>query len=339
MALVWMESFDHEGSNANLLLKGYSQAGGGGSFVTGRFGNGWGNNRGLVLYRTIPTQTEYVIGFAFKLSSFVTGRAFLRFYDASGNLQGELRAGSSNTIIYARNGTTLATGSTSLITSTWYYIEWKLLVDNATGYSEVRINGDVEMTFTGDTQASANANIGQFGFDGEYSVFSDSGSVFSLDDIYVLDTTGSAPNDDFLGDVRVECLFPNDNGNSSQFLGSDSNSTDNYLLVDDTSPDGDTTYVEDDVVSDKDTYAYTDLEVTTGIVYGVQLVPMVRKTDTGARKFKPVTRLSATEVDGTEQTLGSTYLYFPEIQEEKPGGGAWLVADVNSAEFGVKVTT
>src|SRR4029077_1029352 len=126
--------------------------------------------------------------------------------------QGELRAGTGNVIVYSRNGTTLATGATSLLNSTWYYIEWKLTVDNTAGVSEVRINGDVEINFSGDTQATVLSSIRQFQFEGEYDVFSDTGSVFSIDDIYVVDTTGSAPNNSFLGDVRVECLFPSGNG-------------------------------------------------------------------------------------------------------------------------------
>lgn len=338
MAIVLMESFDHEGSNADLLLKGWNQASVGG-FTTGRFGNGWGNNRDQHLVKIFPvSRTTYIVGLAFNLAGFHVGKAFLKWLDSNGALQGELRGGTGNIIYYTRNGTTLATGSTSLSVSTWYYIQWKLTIDNTSGLSEVLIDGNTEISFTGDTQATALNTIKQLNIEGEYDPFNDRGSTFSEDDIYVLDTTGSAPTNDYLGDVRVEALFPNGNGNSSQFIGSDANSTDNYLLVDETAPNGDTDYVESATVSEKDTYAYTNLTPTAGTVYGIQLLPYARKTDAGTRKIASIARLSGTEVNSADGTLSTGYKYFPDIRETKPGGGTWSISDVNSAEFGVEVT-
>jgi hypothetical protein len=72
-------------------------------------------------------------------------------------------------------------------------------------------------------------------------------------------------------------------------------------------------------------------------VFGVQILPYAKKTDAGTRSIKTIARLSATEVDGPEQFLASAYGYLSDIREAKPGGGAWTISDVNSAEFGVKV--
>ena len=59
---------------------------------------------------------------------------------------------------------------------------------------------------------------------------------YDYDDLYICDgtTVPGEPVNDFLGDVRVDTLYPNGNGNSSQWVGQDANSTDNYLNVDDT---------------------------------------------------------------------------------------------------------
>jgi len=153
------------------------------------------------------------------------------------------------------------------------------------------------------------------------------------DDLYLTDST------DFLGDCRVECLIPSGNGNSSQWVGSDATSTDNYLLVDETSLDGDTTYVEADSVGDKDTYAMDDLETAAGTVYAVQTILAQRKTDAGSRQVAPVLRHSGTDYDGTSVSVGDTYAFGIEIEEQNPGtSSAWSIADVNAIEFGAKVT-
>jgi len=107
--------------------------------------------------------------------------------------------------------------------------------------------------------------------------------------------------------------------------------------VDETTPNDDTDYVESGTAGDKDTYTYTNLTPTAGTVYGVQILPYVRKTDAGARSIKSIARHSGTEVDGPEQVLGTSFVYARDIREAKPGGGAWSISDVNGAEFGVKV--
>jgi hypothetical protein len=145
-------------------------------------------------------------------------------------------------------------------------------------------------------------------------------------------------NTDFLGDVRVQALLPTGNGNSSQLVGSDGNSTDNYLLVDEVPPNEDTDYVESATVNDKDTYVFGNLTPTTGTVFGVQIVAEARKTDAGVRSFKSVARLSATEADGPDTTLSTTYAFYMDKRDTKPGGGSWTITNVNDAEFGVKVT-
>ena len=42
--------------------------------------------------------------------------------------------------------------------------------------------------------------------------------------------------------------------------------------------------------------------------------------------------------DLVEFNLADSYVYFEDIKHTKPGGGSWGIADVNGAEFGVKVT-
>jgi hypothetical protein len=135
----------------------------------------------------------------------------------------------------------------------------------------------------------------------------------------------------------VECLFPNGNGASSQWVGSDGNSTDNYLLVDEAAPNDDTDYVTSATVGDKDTYAYSNLTPGSGSVYAVQIAAWARKTDVAERKIATIARTTS-EQDSADRTLATTYTYYLDVRNTRPGGGAWSISDVNGAEFGVKVT-
>jgi len=214
---------------------------------------------------------------------------------------------------------------------TFHYIEIKVKIDNTTGTIDCHLDGVSEISGTGlDTQNTGNATANQV----RLGVGAGATWDCAYDDYYIADGTGGQT---FLGDVRVEALFPNGNGNSSQFVGSDSNSTDNYLLVDETTPNGDTDYVESSTVGNKDTYTYTDLTPGSGTVYAVQPIPYARKSDAGTRSIVSVARLSGTEADSSAETLSTTYQYLPDIRETKPGGGSWTVADVNNSEFGPKV--
>jgi hypothetical protein len=167
--------------------------------------------------------------------------------------------------------------------------------------------------------------------------FGSYGTGIYFDDLYVANEQGSV-NNDFIGECRVRCLLPNGNGNSSQLVGSDGNSVNNYQLVDEATPDT-TDYVFSSTVGDKDTYTFTDLPDTSGTVAGVQVSALGLKTDVGARTLAVVTRHASSEHDSIDLGLPTvTPAYVYEVQDTNPvAGGAWLRTDVNAAEFGVKV--
>lgn len=237
--------------------------------------------------------------------------------------------------VYRGNASSIiADGTTVIPSDAYFYVEMKATINNSGTY-EVRLNEIVEISGSADTQESSNA------YTNRIQIFGNSNSPLYIDDIYLLNDTNSgvsgAPNNDFLGDIGVDTLWPNGNGNSSQFTGQDSDSTDNYLNVDETTPDDDTTYNESGTVGNKDTYAYQNMTFTSGDVFGVQIVPYARKTAAGARSMKSIARLSGVESDGPAKALSDTYLCYPDVREADPGGSQWTIANVNAAEFGAKV--
>ena len=109
------------------------------------------------------------------------------------------------------------------------------------------------------------------------------------DDFYLMTGSGDTP----LGDIVIETLYPNGNGNANQFVGSDGDSTNNYLLVNETGAPVTSSYVADSTSGHQDMYALTDLVTSAGTVLGVCHSAYLAKTDAvNARQAKIVNRRS-----------------------------------------------
>jgi hypothetical protein len=334
VALRFIDSFDHY-VNTDILLK-WTSINNTASLHAGRTGP-QSFHTGRNLSKTIDAQTEWILGFAVKPLTGSNSGSLVQLKNGASTIQDDIYWDNGTQCLSVRRAgtTTLGTGSRLLAPETWHYVELRIVVSNTVGVVQLHVDGANDINLSSQDTLNSGTTIDRF-------TFGDAGASnisCDIDDVYICDASGSAPSNTFLGDVRIECTHPNGNGNSSQLVGSDGNSTDNYLLVDETTSDGDTTYVQSSVVNDKDTYAYGNLSSVSGSVYGVQPIAHARKTDASSRSMKTIARLSGTEVDGPDQTLATSYAMYYDIRETKPGGGAWTISDVNSAEFGVKVAS
>lgn len=303
----------------------------------GRFG-GQGyrlNNTGTTLKKSLASALGTVgVAFARQLVNTIVRNPLIYFLDDAGGVthltlyvdtDGSLK-------LYRGNGTTLLGSSAvgAVAAGTYFQVEMKVTISDSVGAVEVRLNGNATPIINLsaiDTRNGGNATV-------DAILFAGTQGADNLDDVGIWDTSGSDVND-FVGDLRVERVSPNGNGNSSQFVGSDGNSTDNYLLVDDgAAPNDDTDYVASSTVADKDTYAMGNITPAVATIKAVQTFLYARKDDAGTRKIASIVRLSATESQGADFTLASTYGAQADIFHQKPGGGAWSVSDVNSAEAG-----
>lgn len=339
MTLRFADSFDHYTVVADKWTTQISQGTGPALNGGGRFGSGMQTVNSRIIKAGLPAAATWIVGCAWihNLGTTPTSAQYnvLAVYDGA-TCQVSVRANSNGSLTVGR-GLTADLGTTAVgvvQANIWAYIELKVLISDTVGTIDLRVNGVSVLSLTAqDTKQSANATADTVTFGINYNA---SASII-VDDVVICDTAGST-NNDFLGDVRVEALFPNGDGNSSQLVGSDGNSVNNSLLVDEAAPNGDTDYVESATVGQKDTYAFGNLTPTTGTVYGIVVNPYARKSDAGNRRIASIARLSSTEEDSADKILSTNYQYLPDVRETKPGGGAWSIADVNSAEFGVKVT-
>lgn len=338
MALRFVDSFDHYAS-ADLLLKWSTTVSNAPTITaSGRRGTSClriSGSSASGIVKTIDSQASWVIGAAFSISTAPSlAIALITCFDA-GTEHLRLRLNTDGTISVLRGGSTvLSTSAASVTFGSFFFLEWKFTIDDTVGSYDVRVNGASITSGTGvDTRNGANSTANQIQLRGA----SAPGGTYDIDDMYVCDGTGSA-NNDFLGDVRVDCFMPNANGNSSQLVGSDADSTDNYLLVDEASQNGDTDYVQSATVNNKDTYAFTDMSHTPTSIFGAQINMIAKKDDSGSRSICAVTRSGGSDTDGATQALSTAYLCYREIRETDPNtSAAWTRTNLNSAEFGVKV--
>lgn len=334
MALRFIDGFDHY-TSAETLQKWTNWSNTVGPTAgAGRFGGGAMSMQSRTLVKSFDSQGTWIVGLAVNHQiSDPDGVQILIWNDGVTN-QMDLCWDGLGHVRVRRNGTVvLATGTKVFNIGVWYYVELKIVFDDTVGAVQLKVDGVTDINLTNvDTKATSNPSANLLSLSGSNPVL--------YDDLYVLDGSGPSPYNDFLGDCRVETLLPNGDGNSSQLLGSDGNSVNNYLLVDEaTQPNSDTDYVESATVGQKDTYAYGNLAVVSGTVYAVAPIPWAKKTDAGSRAICTVARLAGTEVDSGAIALPSSYTYYQDIRTTKPGGGAWTIADVNAAEFGVKVVS
>lgn len=322
MALLMIEGFE-----TRTAKKGWNF--GGSSMTTaGRFGGICAHASAQIYTLQTPT-LEIVVGFARKLAS--TGTTLLYINTLLGSSQMRLEAN-------AINGLELRRGSSTIVMSTpgpvadvgaWVYLEVKAKISDVGGYVKVRVNGVEVINFTGDTANTAGLDqlITQLDFA--------SGSQNFIDDVYLCDLTGTEFND-FLGEVTIETESPNGNGAFSQFVGSDGNSVDNYLLVDEL-PSTDTDHVASATVGQRDTYTFTD-PTQPGQILAVQVSAQISKVAAGDAYVKIIERLSNGAERVTDPFIATNLQWVNDAPHTRdPENAVWTNGSVTAAQFGVEV--
>jgi hypothetical protein len=232
-----------------------------------------------------------------------------------------------------RGTTTIASTGYTLITNTWYYIEFKAKIHASVGTWEIHVNGLEVASASG---VNTRQTGGSFATNVYISIFRFGTGTHTLDDIYVFDDTGSFCND-FVGDVHVDFALPNSVGYITQWVGVPG-AGDNYEDVNEASPDDDTSFVVTSGVGYIDSYGFANLVATSGSVYGVQVNAWARKDDIGDRQLNATVRpTSTTYSGGASLAVGSSYEYKTfQFSFNPETSDYWTIAQINATEFGIK---
>ena len=332
MTLLFVDGFDHYATadidkkwtnNSSMTINATGGRRGGGAISGGS---------STAVTKTLAASASWVMGASFVWAGSALSVFALRDVTSA---QCEVAINGDGTLSVTRAGTAITGGTSTLALSVGVtnYIEWKVTISDSISANscKVRVNGVDVITLPAgsDVKATANAfaNVVRLAGAGGQNLW---------DDLYICDQTGST-NNDFLGDVRVDTLFPTADGNYSQFTPSTGST--HYVLVDETAPNT-TDYNSGTTVNDRDSYALGNLTaLVSQTVYGVQTNIAVLKDDAGAKSIASFVRSGSTNGDGASAGVGTSQFYVRQIFEQDPAAvAAWTEATVNAAEIGALIT-
>lgn len=282
-------------------------------------------------YLTPPTQPR--TGFYMRLTSLdqdgVANAQLLRFIGPTGTVHVAIVVTTGGAIggrLGGGSGTAIATSATGVVlVNTWQYWEIAVQVADSGGRLVINVDGVNVVDFTGDTRNGGSdttvrtlrwgrPNLGQA----------------DMSDVVV--STGLT----MLGPATVWLSLPNGAGNTTG-LSRNTGST-NWEAVDETTPDGDTTYVFSDVEGTFDLYTLSDLPSGTWDVLAVQTTLNAKTDDGGVKFLRPVIRSGGSNATGASKVLASSYASYSEVFETNPvTTNPWTEAEVDALEVGPEV--
>lgn len=294
--------------------------------------------------------TEFVLGFAWRRKTrtnsndtTVTILSLVDTQDTTLSITHDYNTGVVSLSRMAGLSTVFALGACSvpLPIDIWAYIElhWKastMADPGVGGIIELKFDGNVVFRYDGDTTRWSQSISS---LEWEASQF----SATQVDDFYILDmddatATQGRPFNDYLGPVRIEALRPNAAGDSTQWGGSDGNSIDNHLLVDDPDQPDTADYIEALETGKRDLYHFQD-PTFAGKVLAIDVLSHCSAPDGGSPKIKSVVKAGTGEIAVGAGTVPAVAwaTRTDTIHTLDPTGALWTTGKVAAAQFGVEM--
>jgi hypothetical protein len=215
----------------------------------------------------------------------------------------------------------------------YYYLEMGLLIaPGAGGQVIIHLNGQEIMNLTG-----VNTDPNAVGIGDVVHLFGPGGGAgMFVDDFYVCDVFG-AHNNNFLGDTQIGLIMPASDGFHQDWTPHPAGT--HFSNVNEIPPDGDATYNASSTNGQIDSYNFDPVDATR-TYFGIQTNLTARKDDSGDRALSPMARIGG--VDFVKNPLGTfvnqTYIDYTDAYDVNPAtGNPWTGAEINAAQYGVKV--
>lgn len=250
--------------------------------------------------------------------------------DSNGTSHITLDRNALGAVVVKRGATVIATSANGVIQAdVWHHWEARIVVHDTTGIVQVWIDGAPTpvIDFSGDTKnAGTNTTIDAI------TIARAGSGQHHVSDIRISD--GTSP----IGATTIWSSVPNGNGNTTQLDGSDGNQVDNYLLVDEATPDGDTTYVAGQVEGEFDLYELENLPAGDWTIHAVQVSLNAKLSEAGSRFIRPVLRTGGSNFTGTTVPVAVSYGTYREVFENNPDTSLpWTEAEVDALQVGLEV--
>jgi hypothetical protein len=342
MALLWIDGFEGYGTSGtpSLTMRGYTVVNGSGyvafGIATGRISgysvyNSGSSNPATSTFETpaLTTDPTFIVGCALSFSNTTTSSPTFSMYD---NATLGINVTISTTGVSVQLGaTTIATYSTTLYASTWYYIEMKVFCHSTSGSVEVRINDSAVISLIGvNTKTGSDSYYNRFliSTPAQLNV-----NYYFFDDLYICDGSGTSAND-FLGSCHVIGIFPNADTSTEQWT--PSTGTSHYALVNE-NPANSTNYVSTSTQAQEDLWTYSSLN-GTGTIVGLQVTTTANlSSGTSIILESPIVSNGVVELGPDNTVTSASYLDFRHISTTDPNtGAAWTIAGLSAAQIGIK---
>lgn len=236
-------------------------------------------------------------------------------------------------------GSLLGTSSFTLQLNKWYVLEFHWKFDNSTGVFESRIDGNADMSFSGDTAYTAFTDCTSLDFVGRSESYNYGSTSFywQLDDVVVCDTAGST-NISWPNGARILLKKPAGKGSSSEWYKEPSSTIDNYQCVDGWPSIDPTEYVYTDLNAKTDLYSFPSLPAEANTVLAVRADAWAQKNSGTTMTMNLAIKPSGGSVDlSSAHLLNISYSLQQNVWEENPDtSSVWTPAEVNVVEAGFK---
>ena len=139
------------------------------------------------------------------------------------------------------------------------------------------------------------------------------------------------------GDRRVDVHYPIADGADADWTPSAGG--DHYAMVDEATPDDDTTTITATAVDSRDTFQVEDFKNPGGAIDGLVVVAVGKRADANSAQFATCVRSGGTTYDGTPIGITTIYEHHKQAYTQDPGtAAAWAEAAfgaTGTAKFGV----
>jgi hypothetical protein len=245
---------------------------------------------------------------------------------------------------------------------TWYHFDCKIVFDDTTGGSiQARINETDVINETGiKTYRTGGDSYGNYSF-AQIRIEKGIHQTFLMDDLYILDGTGSTAND-LIGDCRIDTIYPNANGDYINFdpNPSSNNNWENVapkifdfyaysekfegsvlreFLWEATGANWET-YNEGEAAQ-RECYEHESLLSLSKPIYGIQTNSIFRKTDAGQKRVEQFIRVSSTDYDSGRVIDVPDWRknYYYPVTVNPNTTSAWTESDVANLQSGIKIVS
>ncbi len=277
-------------------------------------------------------------GFAgFRVLPIFSGNSWnnIYFQDVNAADLFSLRILSSGQIVVYSGSTQIgATALGALNVGAWQYLETGFTINSTTGTVTLRINGGQVLALTGvNTSNSGQSSVAAI-------QFSDNGGGVNLcpsvQHLYFCDNTGAAPSNTFLGDVRVQSLFPTGAGLNTSFA--PTGQPTNWQNAATMPPNPTVDYNSSSTVGAMDTFGVGALDPTFSTIYGVSVKALVYKTTTGTRTMAAIIDSGGTIGTGPSLALSTSAAETTALFTTDPHtSAAWTTSGVQAAQPGYEI--